>query len=336
MAAVSTDNGVKRSSARRVFKYNQRILNYLFFVLLASLFWLLNSLNNSYTTQVSFKVDLVQPPVNKMLVGNATYNLKLTVQGHGFVLLRTLMYARNHRLTLYLATKEYRPEKFNTSEETNHYYVLTSSSKEEIQAQLFDEVTLLQVRPDSLHFVFSNVISKTIPVKPVVNIQYEKQYRQAGRLIVKPDSIIITGPKLLLDTIYYYATVPQSYQNINHTFKDFFSISQKENIRTNAKKVLVIAPVEEFTEGSVDITITPINKPEGNSIKTFPSKVKVFYTVGLSNYNRVQARQFLVTVDFYSARKSINNKIKVNIDRKPSFVKVENYKPRNVDFIIER
>jgi hypothetical protein len=84
------------------------------------------------------------------------------------------------------------------------------------------------------------------------------------------------------------------------------------------------------------VPVKVLNIPDSMTMKTFPSAIKVNFIVSLRNYNKVNAYQFRAFVDYKGIYSSINNKLKVTLERQPIFVKSVTFHPKNVDYIIEK
>ena len=50
----------------------------------------------------------------------------------------------------------------------------------------------------------------------------------------------------------------------------------------------------------------------------------------------VKPDMFTVEVDYLNVRTSIDNKLKVSLSGYPDFIELIDYKPKNVDYLIER
>jgi YbbR domain-containing protein len=266
------------------------------------------------------------------MVGEIPSELTLNVNGRGYSLLREIFSARQHQLNLKVLSLN-----FNTvPSDSNKAFVLTKTMKEFLQRQMGTEITLNYIIPDTLFYNFSTIIRKKAPVEPNINIEFNKQYMLGSSLIVQPDSIIVSGPKVLIDTI---SKVQTEFKNFNKTDKSFSTelmLIPISGVYFVRKKVTLTVPVEKFTESFVMVPVRVLNIPDSMTMKTFPSAIKVNFIVSLRNYNKINAHQFRVIVDYKGINLSINNKLKVTLERQPVFVKSVSYHPKDVDYIIEK
>ncbi len=324
---------VRRSFNRKKLKLNKKLLTFLFFLMLSIIFWLLSALNQSYTTTITYPVHYVNFPKNKVLVGKVPSKLNLNVNAHGYTLLKYKLNVRKipiifnvNSFSLYKAP----------GNESGKFYILTRFAKEKITNQLSSDIQLLDIMPDTLFFQFSTIIGKKVPVVPNVQVNFARQYMVKGEISSDPDSITVSGPHLILDTLSRVYTRFQQLDQVNATTQRNLPLEPVDNVTYSQKRVLVTIPVEKYTEASVNVSIVPVNMPDSLVIKLFPPTVSVTYLVGLSDYDKVQSSSFKATVDYNSIATSLNNKLRVSVEVIPPFIRSVKYQPRNVDFVIEK
>ncbi|MGC8802545.1 MAG: hypothetical protein ACP5PS_02050, partial [Bacteroidales bacterium] len=163
---------------------------------------------------------------------------------------------------------------------------------------------------------------------------FVKQYMLEGDYIVQPDSVVVTGPHVILDTLSAVYTENASYIGIFRSFTRTLKIQPINDVSIEPKEVMVTVPVEKFTQATIKVPIKPINVPDSLQLLLFPSTVTVDYLVSLKNFNKVKSTQFLITADYYDCFSAVN-KISVRIERYPYMLKLINYSPKSVEFLIE-
>ena len=70
-----------------------------------------------------------------------------------------------------------------------------------VEQQLFNNTILNQISPVSLEFEYSNLDKKNVPIIPKIEFNLRPGYLLDKPLLSIPDSILISGPKILLDSI---------------------------------------------------------------------------------------------------------------------------------------
>ena len=68
-------------------KWRINIPIFLFFLMLSAILWLLNSLNQEFTTSLHYGVTYVNSPKNKVVTGEDHSGLNIVIKGRGYTLL---------------------------------------------------------------------------------------------------------------------------------------------------------------------------------------------------------------------------------------------------------
>ncbi len=59
---------------------------------------------------------------------------------------------------------------------------------------LLSDVEIMNIYPDSIKFFVERIISKKLPVISGLNLEFKPGYGLASDIVLKPDSIVVTGP----------------------------------------------------------------------------------------------------------------------------------------------
>jgi len=327
--------------ARRVIEYikteitairGEKAFVFLVCLVLASFLWFLNALEKHYTDHITVPVRYINLPKDKDLTGKLPDKFVLTVDAFGYTLLR-------HKLSL-----AYTPVLLDVNELTNNYLegklmskytISTNGHKEEIAKQISSEIQIISIRPDSISFKVSSVVEKLVPVHPIVDFTFAKEFILQNPPIVKPESILVRGPEEILDTLNYIYTKSIELKNLSHTVKRDVDLVMLQELKSELDEVSVLIDVEQCTEAKFEIPIQIINQPDSLLIKTFPAKVKVTCRIGLSKYSKLNYNSFKAIVD-YSHRSGVLSKLRVVLDKVPETVLSVDYFPKDVEYIIER
>lgn len=324
---------IKNLTDRPKVNPNRNLLVYLFFLFISIILWYLNALSKEYTTVINIPVKYEQLPKGKVLVSDEPTTLQLNVKGFGFNILR-------YKLSSYLRPVSLPLSKFRLdilrSGKRYEYYLLTRYAKDIVAEQLGNEIQLNNISPDTLRFLFADVIEKKIPVKPSLNFQYAKQYIQRGKAIVSPDCILVSGPQIYIDTLKFLSTREIKETNVKDSILREVDLIPINKLSFSKSKVWVLVPVEKYTELTLNIPIEAINAPEGLNVKTFPATITLSCWVGLADYDKMTTSMFRATIDYNSLISNTSGKIRVTLTRKPSNAKNIRFYPRNVECLIEK
>jgi hypothetical protein len=314
------------------FKLDQRIIVFLFFLLISTVLWFLNELSKNSSSVISCPVKYINLPKNLVLVKDLPIRLNLVVQAPGYTLLK---YKLSNQKVPLIINYNSSPLKEVTSGNSMSYYLFTSLIRDRISRQLQSDIQIIDISPDTLLFEFDQIVSKKIPVFVDLDLEYEKQFMLKGEITTEPDSIRVLGPTVILDTLQEVRTKYQKLVDINQPVTKILTMESIKNVTFSPRKVTINIPVEQFTEAKFDIDIETLNVPDTLDMKIFPRTISITFLVGLSDYNKLSPHLFRAVVDYESIEKSISNKLKVNLVKYPDYIISVHFHPMNVDYIIE-
>lgn len=314
-------------------RLNRRSVAFLLCLLLSALFWLLTSLSKEYVDQIKIPVEYVGLPDELLMANDPAQTVTAEVRGIGFELLWNWAKTGDVKLTIQ-ADPATLPSVMKDNEE--FHYVLTNGKNELINTTE-DQLEVLSIEPDTVFIRFRPKHLKSVPVKLDGRFSFAKQYDMMNEPSIVPDSVIIIGPKEVVDTIKFVQTEPLTLTDLQESITtevNLIPFDSNSNIRSSHKAVTVEVNVVEFTEATVTVPIT-IRKDEKLSVQVFPQEVEIKYLVPLPEFDKVDASQFQASVELTKEVMG-NSHLIVSIDRQPDMVKQVRVIPPQVEFIIQR
>lgn len=310
----------------------QKIFVFLVCLALSSFLWLLNSLEKHYTSRISVPVNYVDFPRDKQLSGPLPQQFDLMVDAYGYTLL-------SYKLRL-----AFSPVLINVSELVDNslsigngyrYTIYTVNHKEEIEKQISSEIKILSIKPDSLVFNFSKIISKRVRVKPNLQINLENQFSLKDEPSTTPESILASGPSNVLDTLKFVSTSYHEYNKLSRSIEEKINLQPILGLKFETLQVNLAVPVEQNTEVTFEVPIQVLNKPADVTLKTFPGKVKVTCRIGLSKYKKLDYNNFRAFINFDKITTK-ETRLPVSFENHANVVLSVNYAPKEVEYILER
>jgi len=314
-------------------KPNKKLFIFLFFLTLSTCFWFLNVLTNSFVSTINYPVKYKNFPEDKVVVNNLPNELELEIKASGFMLVRYYL-STSIPPILFDINSFY--EKHAVISSTTNVYILTKLAKDKIQSQLQYKIEILDINPDTIFAQFATVISKKIPVKPNLNISFEKQYMINGNITVTPDSIEVSGPSSILDTLLFVETPKLEFEELNKTIKRTAFLQEIPELKFVKSRVVVEVPVDKFTETSLNIPISILNIPENVNLKMFPDEIKATFMVPMTKFSEIKAQHFTFNVDFNETDSLNVHKLRVYAGNIPESIHKLNYQPSFIDYIVEK
>jgi YbbR domain-containing protein len=308
---------------------DRRIIVFSVCLIIATSLWFLDALSKDYSTTLSYPVKYVNPPKNLFLANTPPSKLDLRVRAHGFTLLRHKLALSFSPLLLDLTTISQSIDSTATIVQ-----VTAENLIRRIGSQISNEISISDVSPRSISLQFDSLQTKLVPVLPEVNLNFRPQFNISGEVTVAPDSVLLSGPAGLVDTIQVLYTEPRTFNDLETSIVQSVRIYNPRRTSLSPERVTLHVPVEKFTEKKITLPVQVINLPEKIQIKLFPPQVSVSFMVGLSNYDNVTANDFSAVVDFSQAAPE-RETLEVQVESKTSYIQSIKASPASVEYLIE-
>ena len=315
------------NTEQKKLKSNKKLRVFILFLSLSLLLWMLIKLSGEYTATTSVSVNYKDLPKNKLLQSNTTDDIKVKIKSIGFNLLRDKVIRKRIAISLK-----------NVKRKKGSQYFYTSKSIIPLIEKEFSKSEIISIEPDTLYFDLGKSISKKLKVTSNVTIQYQTGFNLSGQLKIEPEYITIKGPKSKIDSITTITTELIELNDVNESISkkvkiiidDFDAVSYSNN------EVLISGLVEKFTERTIISKIKVLNKPSAYKIITFPKEVELVFQIGLSDFNKVNEKDFQIICDYNESLKNNLDFLIPKITNKPTMVKDVKVIPSKIEFLLEK
>ncbi|MCB2195183.1 MAG: hypothetical protein KQH79_04950 [Bacteroidetes bacterium] len=332
MEIKQIEENIKNFFKKRNFKADRRLMIFLFFVVLSTIFWFLNQLEDEYVSDITLPVRYTNFPNNKILVNELPDHLDLRVRAHGYKLLE---YKISNKFLPFAINVNSLTLRMHSQSSYAKFFSRTALLADKIEDQLSSELEIVSISPDTLYFDFADKVFKRVPVVSNLDINPATQHMVRGKIKFDPDSITIAGANPIVDTIQMVFTQKEKLTELHENYTDEVKLKEISNIDFSEDEVEVHINIDKFTEGAQKVKLNIINVPDSLIIRTFPKEVTVTYFVALSDYEKVLPQLFEAIVD-YSQATTQENKLKIEIKNAPDYVQSLRYNPKSVEYIIEK
>lgn len=296
------------------------------FLIASVLFWILINLSKTYTTEVIYDVNYTNLPQQKTIIATPLKNLTLTVKGSGFKLISTNISKKPLALDLNNVINKNKTD----------YYFLSKRLATEIKNKLKSGIQLVEIQKDTIPLKIGTLLSKKVPLKNNTTISYKLGYDLAKPITIKPDSVLISGDKFLLEEISYLPLEKISLENISETTKITTDVILPKNgaFKTNITTAEINIEVDKFTEGEIEVPVIVKNAPK--EINIFPKKVKLIYKVGLTNFNKIDVNSFTIECDYKTAELNETSYLIPKLTKASNLTSKVRIVPDKIDFLIHK
>jgi len=308
-------------------KINKSYLTLLFFIIVATFLWFINALNKDYITEISYSIKFVNNNKKLILVSKFPKTLDLTVKTDGYTILKNNLSFNTIPIIIDI------DKNFKYLKHKNKLYFATNATKSIINKKLENNnIIIYNISPDTIFAEYTTTISKKVKIIPNIKFKLKQQFL-LKKLLLTPDSINITGAKIILDTLKNVNTEELNLGIIDKTIKRNVKLAKIKNLNFKENRTNVELIVEKFTQAKIKIPIKIINIPDTSSIMLIPTNTTISYNVALNDFNKIKATDFKIIFD-YSKISESNNFSQIQLVKYPSFIKNINISPQQVKYII--
>lgn len=302
---------------------DKKVKLFFIFLALSFFFWFLAKLSKEYTTTITFKTEFIHPPKNKTIFTNGDLYTNITLKTSGFVLLKNIF------------KKEITIDLSDAKENKGKIIVDLKDQITKIQKQLGNDIEITHIEPQILEYDYGTLKSKKIKVIPNISLHYKSGYYLSEPLKIKPDSITISGPQNIIDTIQNIYTKELKLKDLHKNFRQGISIIKTPNkkVKYSTEKIVISGKVEKNTEGEISLPIHIINT-KGENVKTFKKNIQAKYKVSLKNYDKVKASDFKIICDYSRTKKDSLDYLIPEVQKKSDYVTEVELQPKKIEFLI--
>lgn len=310
-------------------QWRKKLLLFSFFLAVSVLIWTLNALSKNYTTEIKYPISYTNFPEDKVQINELPGNLDLKVNAHGYALLRYKLSNRpvpiNFRVTSFTMNR--------FPGDSSKFFLQTRYAREQISRQLPGELELIDLSPDSLIFQFASEVEKLVPIKPDISYKVDKQFTLMNDVQLSPDSILVRGPDVYLDTLSFLITEKKDLGLLEKSFSEKLDLMKYPGFNYESDKVECTIDLEKLTELQLSVPIRIEGLPDSMRMQTFPPSVRVSGVVGLSNYERVSPESFWAEVKYTDVLEN-KKRIQVNLEQYPDFLMNIDFYPQTVEYLL--
>lgn len=316
----------KNIKFKRISIKRSSLKTFAFFLLFSSFVWFSVQISKEYTQVIDIPVYYVNIPLDKSISKEKPENLKLRIQDKGFTIWYYQLFRPEIKLDLSKAFEENGALVYNF--EANREVLEDQVNINFENARFIKENLAIQYQPKT---------EKKIKINPRINLSYAVGYSANKEVKLSPDSIKVSGPEDIIDTLQNLNTVYLKINNIKSNVSGTVKVDTSKLGMLNfyTTEVAYSQEVEKFTEGSVKVPVEIQNLPENTNVTIFPKQVLVYFQVNLRQYEMVEAENFKVVCDFNDIDEG-DDFIIASIVKSPSFVRNLRLNERKIQFVIKR
>ena len=296
----------------------------MFFLALSASFWVFLALNDEYEKDFAVALRLNSVPDHVVITTELPATFHVVLKDRGSQLLN-YQYAGLPAINL-----DFR----NYDRQSGHVVLSAADIAKQLQQKLSPTTKIVSYKSERLEYYFNNGLNVRLPVELKANLKTDQLYGISS-IRVTPDSVTAYAMPEVLDTLRSAITQSLNLTNISESRAYKVSLGKMRGVKFDPSFVRVKINVDQMTEKSVDVPIKRVNFPAGKTLRTFPSKVKIIFQVGMSMYRKITADDFTLVVNYETLLKATDGKIHLYLKSVPAGVSHVRIVPSTVDFLIE-
>ncbi len=295
-----TKSGLFRSAFFR----RRNLFAFAMCLLLSSLLWILMAFNNFYTSTIKVPIRYINLPEKNILTEKLPMEAEIDISGSGYHLL-------SYRFRPKLA--EILIDGRNIGFKNHLGFISTYHAVDYFNRQHGD-IKALHINPDTLFFQFIDKGFKKVPVVVNSYLDFEREFDLRDSLLIRPDSIEVSGPIEKLESIERIESQPLIARKLNKSATYSLKIKAPDAELSYAPaEIAVIVNVDRITEARITL---PVREPNGKT--TDPRIVTVVFQVAFSHYDKIKAADFEISTDSAGAA---GGKQRLFVKRAPYYAK---------------
>jgi len=201
--------------------------------------------------------------------------------------------------------------------------------------------TIIPVRviePESVTVRLDKFTVKKVPIHPNIKLVTLDGYIQVGNLILQPDSVVVSGPKSLVNAISEIPTEKKEYKNVLKEIqgKIPLSLPEEPTLRYSLNSVQFRADIQRIGERVLrDIPIKVTHVSSNMKVSALPSTLSLKLQGGVKLLSKLKKEDVAATIDFRSRYRYRGKKIPATINL-PNGIDFSDVKPQFFELVVER
>ena len=303
---------------------------FLFFFVVATGFWILQTLDETFETEVLIPMELTDVPEEVVITTPLPDHLTVTVRDKGAVLVR---YWNADIQPISLSFPQY-----DTGLANGHVRITQSEIQKAVNERLISTSKVQTIHPDTIEFYYNHGLHGTRPVQVTGNVETSPHFYLLD-VTVNPSEVTVYAPAATLDTMTSVQTIPLHIKDLSENVTRKVRLRPIRGAKIEPAEVEVTALVDVYMENTIEnIPVVSLNFPADIRLQTFPATIKVTYTIGYSRSKEVTRRNFVPAVtyeDILDLQGKGLSKIPVRLKSIPDGVTNVRIEPRELDYLLE-
>jgi hypothetical protein len=293
----------------------------------ASVFWLLMTLSDSYINEIKLPVEYKNIPKDKYLLKAPPKFIKLQVKATGYEFLSGTDIGTDQALTLnfsrFESVKEGSVEK---------YYWLPDRNMGELNERLGRGKEIKAISTDSVSFKLDRIVKRKRKVRLAKNVDYDKTLFLLSEPLIYPDSVVLTGANSILNKLKYFPLSLSEEVIGDNIDKDIVMDTIPGVINVSPDSIRLFIGVDPIQQFEITEKVKCFDCPDSIRLKLFPPEVKLTFNCGTKQFGQIFPGVFKLGF-YYKDIQSGVDKLPIQLIKSPDFIQDLKIIPARLEYI---
>lgn len=306
--------------------WNKQLLTFIFFLALSTSFWIFQVLNEEGEEQFDVALNITDIPDNVVITKEPPRTLQITLHDQVIDLLN-YKYARKKIFAVNLSWTD-------IGTPGGHVRLNVDSVLRPVINVLDKNTEVMGTSPALIDIYYNYGESKRVDVIFQGHLSPDSAYNILAT-DVEPRQVTVYASRQALDTITGAYLRPLNRAGLKDTTAITAKFQTVNGVKYVPDHVKVNVYADRLVEKTVKVDVRGVNFPANRTLKTFPAKVDVTFLVGASQYDRLDASNFVIVVNYEDLLERTDNVVPLSIKTVPHGAGSPRITPAEVEFLIE-
>jgi hypothetical protein len=251
----------------------------------ASIFWLFQSLNKNYSTNLTYPIAFDFPVENYVIIDDLPDEVQINISGIGWNIFRKTFSFGLNPVRVHLESPATTPKIIGSA----------------LLANINDQLPQFQVNyviSDTLHLnIESKAVRKFGVYVDSLSLDLKDNFKITGAIAVRPDSVMLSGPQSIIEQLPANLPIRVGQQNIDESYDESINFEirgyQQSLLDADPPGIDVQFEVAEFVTVSYNLKLAKLDSID-RGIYAYDSMVRVVYNLPRSAQAIVDKEEIIV------------------------------------------
>ncbi len=289
---------------------------------LASTFWFLVNLNQTYVSDIYLPAKIDNVPDDIQIDPVVFPDVEANVEGMGGVLMSYILNFQRDTL------------RFRYGIDAQKGYIIPQDYESAMRNTIKGLNVISIITPDSLKFEVEKKVTKKVPVRSRITIRLASAHLLESDPVLYPDSVRVVGPERILDTVRYWPTqVMQTPRLKSERVLPVRLLDTISHILIEPSTVYYQVKPKLYTQRDIKVPIVITNVPEDREIKLSHTELIASCLVPMDYYEMADNESWTYTIPYEELEKGLPY-ILPYLTFFPERIKVLYTKPAKISYVI--